>query len=1060
MDHGGDSGATGRRARASLPAKASLPRLTNAVPRTRVFRILDRALASGAAWIAAPAGAGKTTAVASFLAARGRPAVWYDVDATDTDVANVFLYVARGVRAATRSWRRLPVFQVQHLGSLRAFARRFFEALFAALPARAVLVLDNCHTVADSAAWAEILEEAARAVPDGRALILVSRAQPPAGFLRQIVNDRLAVVSGNELRFTDDEAGTLARRRVPRLARAGRDEVARLCALADGWAAGLVLVLDHAARGERTTELAQHDERLFDYFSAEVLAELPAEEQRVLLALALLPCMTERMAGAVSGWPGAGALLADLHRRGLLVERLGTQPATYRYHPLFRAFLLSRERPAPDLLARAGAACVEGGFLDEGVELLARAGSLGEVARLILAHAPRLVAEGRYRTLGAWLGRLDEPTIAGEPWLRFWQATASAVADQAVSRAQFTQAFEAFRERGDAAGLYLSIAGTAQVIFVAEDFSLLDPWFARFEELRRNGPPPPSDDVEATVLASLLMAACYVRPSYPDAGNWAARALELEPTLADVGSQARLWSALMMFLSITGRLQAALNQLAIRRPEVGPGLDPLTRMLVTEGEIHYAMINWRQGLARFREALELARGEVLPLFEPAFLAGAAQNCAIGGDEAGAAELLRQASAGAAEAPSAHLVHGGLLEYAQATAAFARGDFREAVRWLELALARNVPVGMRWGEILARPLLAIALGALGRHQDADREAARMVGEVAPVGVAVLALDLFAAERGLREGAASAEAAAARALDAAPAYGSYAVLYLRGLPHVLGFGLRAPAHAPWLAAQIVEHRVRPWPAHLDLAAWPFTVRVRTLGGFALEGVAAARSRKVARAPLRLLKCLVAAGGKALPVAAACDALWPDDLPATARRNLDTTLHRLRKLVGEDVVRLADGALAIDRARCFVDAWAFAALASQAERASHRDGEQARALFDEARRLYRGPLLPGEDDVPFVAQEREALRRRFVELVLAFARAFEARDRPLAVTLYERALEVEEVAEPLSQALMRAYLAMGRLADVAREYRRCQLALGAQPAPETRALYDQSRKAPGAA
>jgi len=517
----------------------------------------------------------------------------------------------------------------------------------------------------------------------------------------------------------------------------------------------------------------------------------------------------------------------------------------------------------------------------------------------------------------------------------------------------------------------------------------------------------------------------------------------------------------MMFLSVTGRFETARNQLAGRRPEVGPGLDPLTRMLVTEGEIHYAMVNWRQGLARFREALELARGEVLPLFEPAFLAGVAQNYAIGGDEAGAAEFLRQASAGAAEAPSAHLVRGGLLEYAQATAAFARCDFREAARCLEIALERNVPVGMRWGEILARPLLALALGALGRHEDAEREAACMVGEVAPVGVAVLAMDLFAAERGLREGAASAEADASHALDAARAFGSYAFLYLRGLPHVLAFGLGVPAHAAWLADGIVEHRVRPWPEHLDLATWPFAVRVRTLGGFSLEGAAVARSRKVPKAPLRLLKCLVAAGGRPVPVTAACDALWPDDTPAAARRKLDTTLHRLRKLVGEEVVRLADGALALDRARCFVDAWAFASLATQAERAARSDAasRRARSLFEEARQLYRGPLLGGEDDVPFVAREREAQRRRFVHLVLAFGRACEAHDRPLAVACYEQALEVDEVAEPLSQALMRAYLALGRPADVAKEYRRCQLALGAQPAAETRALYDESRRATGA-
>src|SRR5688572_6173618 len=86
-----------------LLAKTSAPRLTNAVPRARVWKCLDRALTKGAVWIAAPAGAGKTTAVASYLQARRRAAVWYDVDATDTDFANVFLYLASALRAVTRS---------------------------------------------------------------------------------------------------------------------------------------------------------------------------------------------------------------------------------------------------------------------------------------------------------------------------------------------------------------------------------------------------------------------------------------------------------------------------------------------------------------------------------------------------------------------------------------------------------------------------------------------------------------------------------------------------------------------------------------------------------------------------------------------------------------------------------------------------------------------------------------------------------------------------------------------------------------------------------------------
>ena len=75
-------------------------------------------------------------------------------------------------------------------------------------------------------------------------------------------------------------------------------------------------------------------------------------------------------------------------------------------------------------------------------------------------------------------------------------------------------------------------------------------------------------------------------------------------------------------------------------------------------------------------------------------------------------------------------------------------------------------------------------------------------------------------------------------------------------------------------------------------------------------------------------------------------------------------------------------------------------------------------------------------------------------------QGRDWPLAVAVYEQALEADELAEALSQGLMRGYLALGRPGDVAREYQRCcaslQAALGVAPAAKTRALYEQARQA----
>jgi DNA-binding SARP family transcriptional activator len=980
----------------------------------------------------------------------------------------VFLYLARGVRAATRSRRGLPVFQVQHLGSLRAFARRFFEALFAALPARAVLVLDNCHAVAGDRAFTDILDEAVAAVPAARGLVLVSRAEPPAALARQIVSQRLASVTGEELRFSDREAGALARARVPARARRDRRTLAALCALANGWAAGLVLALDHAARGELPADLARREGPLFDYLSAEILAELPPEAQRVLLATALLPCVTAKMAAAVAESDGAGALLADLHRRGLLVERLRTAEATYRYHPLLRAFLLARAEPSAATLARAAAACAEGGFLDEAVDLHARAGAEGEVAALVLGHAPRLVAEGRFQTLSAWVGRLGEATLASQPWLRFWQATANLPQDQAASRAQFEQAFAGFEARGDAAGMYLCIGGAIQLVIVeSEDFRRLDPWLERFTRISAAGPAAPSDDVEAAALTGAMMVAAFSRPGVADAETWARRALALAPT--DVGTRVRLWASVLGWQSNAGRLDLDPDLAARLRPEVNPTLDPVTRLMMNEAVIFHGLRkSWRHVLPLFERGLGIARAAGLQIFEATNLAGAALCHAIGGESERAAECLRQAEAAEAAVPGSHLVRAGLLDLTRGTLAFAAGDFERAAAHLGRSVEQAAAIGggrTGWGEMTGRMLRRLALDAAGRHEEARREAALLTGEGAPLGVTRVGAELADAEVALRAGdPVEGRRRLALALADLRDFDSFAFFYLGALPNALEKGLRDPVHGPWLAERIADHRMRPAAQHLDLAVWPWPLRVRTLGGFALSGhPGAERSRKTQKAPLRLLKCLVATGGEPLPVSAACEALWPDEAPAAARRTLDITLHRLRKLVGEDVVRLSDGALTIDRERCFVDAWAFASLAARAERRLRQaNGEaaagEARALFDQARKLYRGRLLPADDDVAPVVAHRELLHRRFVHLVLAFGAALEPRAWTEAVVIYEQAVDVDELAEPLSQGLMRAYLAVGRAADAAKEYHRCQLALhaalGTPPSEETRALYRQAR------
>jgi ATP/maltotriose-dependent transcriptional regulator MalT len=66
-------------------AKLSRPRLFEALPRERLFVLLDAQQQRPVTLVAALPGAGKTTLVASYLESRKLAGIWYQVDAGDSD---------------------------------------------------------------------------------------------------------------------------------------------------------------------------------------------------------------------------------------------------------------------------------------------------------------------------------------------------------------------------------------------------------------------------------------------------------------------------------------------------------------------------------------------------------------------------------------------------------------------------------------------------------------------------------------------------------------------------------------------------------------------------------------------------------------------------------------------------------------------------------------------------------------------------------------------------------------------------------------------------------------
>jgi LuxR family transcriptional regulator, maltose regulon positive regulatory protein len=361
-----------------------------------------------------PAGFGKTTLLrqySEFRAARGDRIAWARMDAQATDTTQFLRLLCDAVDGFDEHQRQRRVRTDPRPPTIQNLARALQR-----IGGRGLVVVDNFEQ-AFTAGLEGVLIQVVRVLPPGVQLCIGTRVLPTGQLAGLQLREQLLILDEEELRFRPAETQEFFRE-FPGLSTREIDEIQ---AATDGWPAALQCFRLCLRRGRQHRSLARAGKGvtrdLIDFLAADVFEHLAPDLQAALFDL----CVPEKISSALvehlTGADDGQQLIRRIEHAGLFLAHTDMEGRWFRFHNLFRQFLLTRMRrevSEGELRQRHRAVAdwyAAHGYREEAIQHALEAGDHAHALALLTDVIDHLLAQERLALIERYVDALPQDLL-------------------------------------------------------------------------------------------------------------------------------------------------------------------------------------------------------------------------------------------------------------------------------------------------------------------------------------------------------------------------------------------------------------------------------------------------------------------------------------------------------------------------------------------------------------------------------------------------------------------------------------------------------------------------